>query len=228
MEDKEKVKRSLSIPLHLSTLVITIVIFAVGIWIGNGLASQVNDQFYNEIDSLQTSNVNLEVLSLLESDPAIANNLEMKATLCKAVEDSAHNLGVQTADVGRRLRLFEAKRGQTNDVLALEQRYFALESRDYLFWKRLKNLCGTDLTLVLYFYTSNCGECTAYDEAIGQFKQQNPGNILAYSFNLDYKETMPSIAILSSMYKTTNAPTVIVNDETLNEAPTLENLQKLA
>ncbi len=151
----------------------------------------------------------------------------MKATLCTAVEGSAHNLGVQTADVGRKLRLFEAKRGQTPDVLALEQRYFALESRDYLFWKRLKNLCGTNLTLVAYFYTSNCGECIPFDEAIGQFKQQNPGNILVYSFNLDYKDSMPSIAILSSIYKTTNAPAVVVNDKLLNGMPTLEKLQKL-
>ncbi|MDP3742192.1 MAG: hypothetical protein Q8R15_02655 [Candidatus Micrarchaeota archaeon] len=227
--EQGKVKRSLSLPMHLTALFVTIIVFALGIWIGNYLALQVNQQFYTEIDSLQTNNVNLEFLSLLESDPAIRTNAALKTEVCAAVEQSAHNLGVQTADVGRRLRLFEQKRGDGADVLALQQRYFALEARDYFFWKKLKSLCNTtNLTLVIYFYRTECGECGDYDAAIGDFKQQNPPGILVYSFNLDHRNTTPSIAMLSSLYKVTSAPSVVVNDAKLIREPSVEEMQKLA
>ncbi len=224
-----KVKRSLSIPMHLTALFVTIIVFVLGIWIGNYLASQVNGQFYTEIDSLQTNNVNLEFLSLLESDPAIRTNAALKGEVCTAVEQSAHNLGVQTADVGRRLRLFEQKRGEDGSgVLALQQRYFALEARDYFFWKKLKTLCNTNLTLVIYFYRTECtADCPPFDAAIADFKQQNPPGILVYSFNLDHRGTTPSIAMLSSLYKVTTAPSVVVNDKKLTKAPNLDELKKL-
>lgn len=217
----------MSFPMHLTALFLTIVVFALGIWIGNYLASQVNEKFYTEIDSLQTNNVNLEFLSLLESDPAIRSNAGLRAEVCTAVEQSAHNLGVQTADVGRRLRLFEQKRGDGSDVLALQQRYFALEARDYFFWKKLKGLCSSDLTLVIYFYRTECSECGAYDGAIADFKQQNPPGILVYSFNLDHRNSTPSIAMLSSLYKVNSAPAVVVNDKKLITEPSVDELQKL-
>ncbi len=225
--EDQKVKRSLSIPMHLTALFITIIVFVLGIWIGNYLALQVNQQFYTEIDALQTNNVNLEFLSLLESDPAIRTNAALKTEVCTAVEQSAHNLGVQTADVGRRLRLFEQKRGDGSDVLALQQRYFALEARDYFFWKKLKSLCSSNLTLVIYFYRTECGNCALFDTAIGDFKQQNPPGILVYSFNLDHRGTTPSIAMLSSLYKVTSSPAIVVNDAKLTRAPSVEELQKL-
>ncbi len=224
----EKVKRSVSLPMHLTALFLTIIVFALGIWIGNYLASQVNQQFYQEIDALQTNTVNLEFLSLLESDPVIRASPQLRTSMCNSVEQSAHNLGVQTADVGRRLRLFEQKRGGGSDVLALEQRYFALEARDYFFWKRLKDLCSSNLTLVVYFYKTNCGECNSFDAAISEFKLQNPPGILVYSFNLDYASTAPSIAMLSSFYEVETAPAVVVNDKLLTNQPSLEELQKLA
>ncbi len=222
-----KVKRSLSIPMYLTALVLTVVVFAVGVWVGNYLAKQVNEQFYNEIDALQTSNVNLEFLSLLESDATVRADPALRASVCSAVADSAHALGVQTADVGRRLRLFEEKRGGGSDVIALEQRYFALEARDYFFWKKLKSLCNTNLTLVVYFYNTECGDCNAFDAAISDFKRTNPPGILVYSFNLDYASTTPAIAMLSSLYNVATSPAIIVNDKKLNQAPSVEALQGL-
>ena len=226
--EKQKVKRSLSVPMHLTVLFLTIIVFVAGVWIGNYLAKQVNAQFYDEIDALQMSNVNLEFLSLLESDSVVRSNPALKTEVCKAVEDSAHNLGVQTADVGRRLRLFEQKRGDGADVLALQQRYFALEARDYFFWKKLKALCNTNLTLVIYFYTTQCFDCGAYDAVISDFKKQNPPGILVYSFNLDHRDSTPSIALLSSLYKVETAPAVVVNDEKLTREPSVDELKKLA
>ena len=81
----QKIKRSLSLPMHLTALFVTIIVFVLGIWIGNYLALQVNGQFYTEIDSLQTNNVNLEFLSLLESDPAIRTNLPFKTKIYATV-----------------------------------------------------------------------------------------------------------------------------------------------
>ncbi len=220
-------ERPLSISLYIGALVATIIVFGAGVWIGNFLAGQVNQEFYSEIDSLQTNTVNLEFLSLLESDEAVRTNPTLRESMCLAVEQSAHNLGVQTADVGRRLRLFEQRRGQNPDVLSLEQRYFALEARDYLFWKKLKNLCSTNLTLVIYFYKSECGQCAPFDEGIAAFKQVNPAGILVYSFNLNHADISPPVALLSSMYKVEAAPAVVVNDKKLEAEPLLEELQKL-
>ncbi len=223
----EEPRKPFSISLHVTALILSIIVFVFGIGIGNYLASQVNNSFYAEIDSLQTSNVNLEFLSLLESDPSVKGNEALHAQMCNAVEQSAHSLGVQTADVGRRLRLFEQKRGQGADVIALEQRYFALEARDYLFWKRLKNLCNTNLTLVVYFFKTECNECAPFDAVLADFKKQNPPGILIYSFNLDYAPTTPSTGMLSSIYKVDAAPAIIVNDKKLNGNTTVEALNKL-
>ncbi len=164
---------------------------------------------------------------MLESDESVRATPALQESMCLAVEQSAHDLGVQTADVGRRLRLFEQRRGQSQDVLSLEQRYFALEARDYLFWKKLKNLCSTNLTLVIYFYRSECGDCAPFDQAIADFKQVNPPGILVYSFNLDHADISPPVALLASMYKIQSAPAVVVNDEKLEAQPSPEELQRL-
>ncbi len=224
----EKIKRSLSLPIHLSALILTIVVFIIGIAVGNFLAGQVDQSFYEDIDALQANTVNLEFLSLLESDPTIRANPSLRREMCNAVEDSAHNLGVQTAEVGRRLRLFEQKRGEGQDVLDLQQRYFALEARDYLFWKKLKTLCSTNLTLVLYFYTMQCSECASFDAALTDFKKLNPPGILIYSFNLDYGDNSPPVALLSAINQVQNAPAIVVNDEKLTKQPSVAELQKLS
>jgi len=215
----EKVERKTSTSLYLTVLVLTLMVFGAGLWIGNMLANQVTSQLYNEIDAVQANTVNLEVLSLLESN----QTPQLTASLCRSIERSLQASGLQTEEVGRKLQIFEEKRSsgslqlgsRETETYSLKQRYFALEARDYLLLKKFKTNCNSNFSLVLFFYAHDCQNCGEAQRTLEDLKKSDPQRILIYSFDLDYANTTPSVLILSSIYSVRNAPSIIVNERSV-------------
>jgi len=211
-----KIERKTSTSLYLTVLVLTLMVFGAGLWIGNMLANQVTSQLYNEIDAVQANTVNLEVLSLLESN----QTPQLTASLCRSIERSLQASGLQTEEVGRKLQIFEEKRGASNvglqqgsgETYSLKQRYFALEARDYLLLKKFKTNCNSNFSLVLFFYSHDCQNCAEAQRTLEDLKKSDPQRILIYSFDLDYVNSTPAVLILSSIYSVRAAPEIIVNE----------------
>lgn len=204
MSEELKVKRKIRTTLYLAALVITISIFAVGIIVGFQINNTLEGQFTNELQQIQTASVNSELLALLAT-----NNTQVKQNVCESLLKNYPQIASQTSDLGEKLSLLEEKQGKQNqDVIFLKKQYFALEARDFLLFKRLREECNANYTLVLYFYgDETCTSGIPCRQAIQnaelqltQLKNANPSKILIYSFDADYAQSSPSVAALKSAY----------------------------
>lgn len=213
MPDDLTVKRGIKKSLYLTALVVTIAVFAVGILVGFQLSSAVSNQFTHELEAIQTSSVNSELLSLLStSDSAI------KSKVCKSLSANLDAISLQTFELGQKLEVLEKKQGKDNpEVVFLKNQYFALEARDFLLFKKLREECNFNFKLILYFYgAATCSSKIPCEQAIKiseeqleKLKSENKGNILIYSFDSDYEKQSPSIAALKSAYSEGIIPRVV-------------------
>ena len=207
------VKRGIKKSLYLTALVITIAVFAVGVLVGFQLSSAVSNQFSRDLELIQTSSVNQELLSLLDT-----NDTYVTRQVCDSLTSNLNKLAGQTTDLGQRLEVLEKKQGKENsEVMFLKQQYFALEARDFLLFKKLKTQCHSNFTIVLYFYGSlSCNAQIPCEQAIktseaqlAELKRANKNRILIYSFDADYAQTSPSVAALKSAYTQGTVPRVV-------------------
>ena len=213
MSNDLTVKRGIKKSLYLTALVITIAVFAVGILVGFQLSSAVSNQFTRDLETIQTSSVNPELLSLLDTNDTTITN-----AVCASLTYNIQKIASQTTDLGQRLEVLEKKQTKQNpEVQFLKEQYFALEARDFLLFKKLKEKCNSEYQIVLYFYgDQSCNTKLPCEQAIqaaeqelAELKNENKGQLLIYSFDADYAQTSPSVAALKSAYAQGMVPRII-------------------
>jgi thiol-disulfide isomerase/thioredoxin len=170
--------------------------------------SAIEDQLSIDILSLDTQ------FSLLEDAP------------CGSTA-SFTTLTSELANMGARLAYAEELLGSDNPhVIRLKEQYSLLEIRDYLITKKLASACGTNPTIVLYFY-SNAGDCTDCDRAgyaLSYLRDAFPAlRVYSFDYNLELSALKTFIAVTKVQ---NNLPSFVINDKHVSGFISLEDLEK--
>jgi protein-disulfide isomerase len=205
-----KIKRNISTSIHLTTLVITTLVFIIGIFIGLQIASQTTSQIQQQISQMEENNYNLQILTLVNS------SAYSQAALCNTLEGEVNAFQQQTVQTGLNLQFLEGKYGSSDpSVVSLKKQYSTLEARDFLLLQRINGQCGNPYYLVLYFYSNaNCPSCQQQGNEITSLRQEHK-NVMVYSFDLDLEGQNPEIELLASLYNVTSTPTIIIPGQKL-------------
>ncbi len=197
-------RKSLDLGLYGIAFIITVVIFSIGVYVGNFITKTNNENLYNTINEITQRTNSIQLLLLLDDSPAF----------CSVYKGELEKLDQETLDVGYKLSYLQDVKG-TSDVKTKKE-YFILETGAYLLTKKINERCNYNSTLVLYFYSNvNCPQCNEQGinilKARDMLADSNVTNIKIYSFDGDLGSAVADA--LKQKHYVYGYPTIIVNDK---------------
>lgn len=130
----------------------------------------------------------------------------------------------ERAELGQTLASLEEKFGSDDEeVISLKERYHIYQIQEYLFFRSLKEECGTNNTLILQFYSKNCDLCMAQGTTLDAlYAKDKSVNIYAIDYDIDN----PALRALKSYYKVSSTPSLVINGKTYTGFLELSELEK--
>lgn len=189
---------------YIYTFIITLAIFFFSIWLSNGFGSQ-------KVQSLRDleSRINLDILSV-ETRFSL-----LQKTSCEHIVDNKDNdigFNVDLNNVALKIKSLENQLGYENyDVISLKKYYSLLQIKDYLLAKEFHDRCKKNTVSILYFYDTDCADCAKQSIILDKIISDYPEIRVYY---LDKKSNNPALDTLSSIFKITQSPTLVINEKT--------------
>jgi hypothetical protein len=211
------VNRKINYAKFVFAFVIAGAIFFGGLFLGGQITAVQINSIAKYQENLTTSLSSLELRHDL-----------LKQNIC---EISDFNLfGAELGELGRQLESLEKGYGNNEEhILKLKEPYFLLEIRHFLLLQEARSRCGSDIDLVLYFYSNNPEQCEKCDDQgyILSYLQEKIGyeKIKIYSF--DIRSQSPSVTTLMDLHNVESAPLMVINDKSYNRFMSLEEIQKI-
>ena len=191
-------KRTLSIPLYFLALAITLLVFAIGVYIGTAIDTANLDSIQRNLDEVGSGVSSLEFL-LLSEDPQF---------FCPVYLDELNRINTDIERIGQRLTLLEEEKGIVD--AELKRRFFLLEMNSYLLSQRVNTQCTQNITLIMYFYSNQaCAECARQGVELTESRRQ-AGDVHTYAFDGDLGS--PIVTALKDKYNVTSYPTIVIDD----------------
>jgi len=193
-------KRKLSMGRYVQTLVITISVFMLGIFIGFFISEiRINEMLssYNEI-RLKVVGATLET-NILEGE------------LCRY--DILGVTGKERFDLGRQVEEMERIRGKTDEqVLRLKEEYSMLSVNHLLLMEKWKKECNRNVSIIIFFYSNkeNFTESENQGFVLDYIYTKYPNKISTYAFDVDIDN--PVINAMKRKYDVNVIPTIVIND----------------
>ncbi|HEV8290097.1 MAG TPA: hypothetical protein VGQ00_04060 [Candidatus Norongarragalinales archaeon] len=206
MDNQQPPHRRINWHTYIVALVITVLVFGVGILLGAEFARAGSSALASDLERLTTESTTLELL--------LALNVSEEKT-CPLLVSQVARFDKETATFGEKLDFLERSNGRQDDtVVSLKRQYSLKEIRDYLLLLKINNACGHKFDTVLYFYSNKeCSDCASQGEALTQLKQAAPDRVMIYSFDADIGGDAPDS--LRQVYGISSYPALVVNGRVL-------------
>lgn len=190
---------------YIYTFIITLAIFFFSIW----LSSVFSDKKVQSLRDLE-SRINLDILSV-ETRFSL-----LQKTSCEHIVDNNKDndigFNVDLNNVALKIKSLENQLGYENaDVISLKKYYSLLQIKDYLLAKEFHDRCKKNTVSILYFYDTDCQDCAKQSIILDKIISDYPEIRVYY---LDKKSDNPALDTLSSIFKITQSPTLVINEKT--------------
>ena len=201
---------------YLVTFIITAIIFALTLYLGNIL----NGSKITDLRSVQDS----IALNILSSETQYDL---LRETSCKNVNDGI--LSSELNDLERKLSYMESGDPTKNgsQLEYVKKYYELLEIKDYLLMKRLSEKCGFKPISILYFYGTkeDCPDCDKTSVVLNYLRSQYP-NIRIYSF--DQRLSVSAVDTFSKVYKIQPPyPILVINEEVYKGFKSIDEMKNI-
>lgn len=197
-------ERKISYSLYALALVVTIIIFAVGILVGQMVDQANQHAISDEVETVSQRVAAVQLLLLAEGN---------SSTFCPAYSSQLDGINQDVERIGYKLSYMEDEK-HVYDV-PLKKDYFVLEAQSYLLSERMKARCEDNSTLVVYFYSnSNCSSCQQQGYDILEARDAVSGSaphVKIYSFDGDLGS--PVADALKAQFNVSIYPSIVINDE---------------
>jgi len=208
-------ERQISYPLYAAAFVLSAMVFCVGIYVGY-LIDQANQQeISREVGDISKKVESAQLLMLLEGNGSSS---------CPVYESQLDSINVDVERVGYKLSYMEDEK-HVYDV-PLKKDYFVLEAQSYLLSKRMKEGCGDNSTLLIYFYSNaNCTSCRQQGYDILRAREEMAGRGVAVKiFSFDGDLGSPVADALKSQFNVTAYPSIVINGRLYSGAMGVDGL----
>jgi hypothetical protein len=190
-------KKTITTKLYLFTLIATVIIFVAALFISNYVTRQKTNEIKADEDK-----ITVDMLSLEDQADLITS-----ASSCSMATTTTSELDGEFQNLESRLTYMQGQLGETDpDVFRLKRYYSLLEVKDYLLQEQMNKQCNGTTVSILYFYSSkNCAECTTEQYMLQAIEDQYP-NVRVYSF--DYALDLPEVETLITLKNIPKSPPV--------------------
>lgn len=192
-------------------LIITIIVFLLGLLVGNYIAMSKLREFKETEERFIIDLVAFDVReSVLQED------------LCKL---DIEELFEEKVLLGKMLSSLERRLGKEDEeVIAKKEIYELIEIKTLHYLKKIKQECKGDFNIVLFFYTNRKDDPLGsidgcddqgkiLDQIVYEHNDKNKGKPI-YIFSFDVNSKNQATRALIIKYNITAVPTLIINEET--------------
>ena len=194
-------KRNVDKSRHITTFVITTLIFIIGIIVGNYFSNSKLSKIQSIEDDIKKNTLAIETQTLMVAEnPCVITN----STLTEEIYGLSEKLGYMESELGL----------NNPKVIELKEYYLLLEIRHWLLMKKAMKECNLNTTLILFFY-SNKGDCSTCKEqgyVLTYIRKKYP-NVWVYPFDINIHD--PALDTLQSMFlNKKQTPALVINGVT--------------
>ena len=202
--------------LLVTTLIITIFVFAAGLLVGSTFDTYQTDELL-----LSVRQNELETQSFLVEQQFV----ETFGGQCDSMTSRVENVQKSIADTGRKLTLLENsnKYEGAEDFEYLKNKNLISKVQFFTLLKDFKETCGVNYNIILFFYKADHSESITQGFALDGFAEKNP-DVVILSIDKDY-EKEPLVNLLVARYDIGEAPTLIINDEKIEGFISTDNIE---
>ena len=210
------VVRNFNIKRHLTALIITALIFIVGILIGLNLTNEriKSTENFARIQKADYDSLQLQYLYLQKGSCPV---------LEKTLEQNIQDLEAQRA----RLEDY-VKDSDAEEFKLIEREYTLSEIKYWLLAKQSKIDCGSDAVSVLYFYSDaegQCKDCSAQGTILSFLKEQFKDRLLVFSIDVNVED--PMLSILKKTKEVNDLPTLVIEEDSYSGLLEQEKLKTI-
>jgi hypothetical protein len=211
-------ERKISYSLYGLAFLLSVIVFSIGIYVGY-LIDQYNQQSISQqVDEISQKVSSTQLLFLLEGNGT---------AFCPVYDSQLDSINADIEKIGYKLSYMEEEK-HLYDV-SLKKNYFVLEAQSLLLSERMKERCGDNSTLLVYFYSnSNCSSCKQQGNDILRARDETQGKaplVRIYSFDGDLGS--PVANGLKTQFNVTQYPSIVVNGRLYNGAMPEDALARL-
>lgn len=200
-------RRNISKSTYILAAGITGGIFLLGMLLGlvveGKRVTMMQSMYEQEKANFASSQLQFEYLSQLNTNDS-----------CPTIYDVFTKNTKSLGDAQERLLSFQ-KDSTLNDAEfeTLKQQYVVEEMRYYLFAKKVRESCGTDVVRLLYFYSDDkdCPRCEEQEFVLNYLKMNLKDNLLIFALDEKF-EKEPMISILKRQYNLTQYPSIAIEN----------------
>lgn len=189
---------------YLTSLFLTILVFAIGIIIGERVSSFQYKRITSEISE---RSLDLESVLLQELLTEIVYKGNCKA-IGKSIETSIKILDKAKA----KLDLLEKKKDFSLDYWRFKREYTQSLIRLYLITEKYSNECNENIVNILFFYVQNCDECYKQSIILDKTQRSYEKNVYVYYIDVSLEDKEPLISTLRYIHEITIFPTIIMKN----------------
>ncbi|MFH1823219.1 MAG: hypothetical protein ABH817_00675 [archaeon] len=209
-------KRQVNPSRIIAALAITVIVFIIGVFIGQLLTESKT----NTLENIQTS-LALELTELQLQAEVLEQNP------CES-DEALKRLGGRLDSVAEQLETLENQLGKTDKrVIELKKPYTLLLVRHYLLYQKRVDYCLENPTLLLFFL-SNEGTLRELSENQGFILKYLQG-VYGYDklkvYAIDTGLDLAIVTTLKELYKVTEVPTLVINKKTYSGFKTQEQIE---
>lgn len=200
---------------YVITFFITITLFAFAFYFSGVLAEKKIDEVRVIQDKISTDILSTETKFIL-----------LGSSSCESFESGDEfesGLNNELSEMANRVKFMENQLGSDDErVLLIKNQYVLLQIKDYVLRKQLTTRCRDKNDIVLYFHDTDCADCKEQSIVLDEIHDQYP-NVRIYWF--DNSSTTPALRTLTSMFKVSKFPTIVVNEKSYAGFQPLDALQ---
>ncbi len=202
---------------HFGVLLLTIMIFVVGIFIGGSVEQLRVENLYTQLQEQDLAYQNIitqsNYIDYIISQKDMGINIS-----CESIEGSYFS-SIATLDESR-LKLenyINSGKVKEEEFYRLKEHYANTQIDYWILANKISNLCDNNLNTILFFYSEDkkCPECEDQGLHLSYVKQKLNDDVLIFA--LDVEKDGPT-KLLAQKYeaKVYNSPTLVINDKTFN------------
>ncbi|MFP4402172.1 MAG: hypothetical protein ACLFPL_02975 [Candidatus Nanoarchaeia archaeon] len=197
---------------HIIVLILTVIIFSLGVLIGSQVEDfridNLENQFREESNKFTQIQAEIDYINfLIESEDNIS---------CGTLTDSYLTSVEQLDDSVFRLENYQSTATfNQKQYRELQNQYFNLETRYFILAQSINTICPFSFDTILYFYTDdeNCPECEDQGVYLDHIKNKYQDDVMIFSFDTQGSSNIVTLLRLNYDIDVFETPTIIINGE---------------
>lgn len=203
------VERRLHKKTYVLVFILTLLIFTFGLLLGKTIDNERIESVENSVRAQELAYKNLQIQYLYISTlPETKESCPiLEATLTSSIKDL--NKALEDLETYKTRSIFNK-----DEFKSLSRSYVLENLRFWLLAKKTRELCGTDIVTVLYFYSDeSCSICPDQGTILSHYKRIFDNRLLVFPINVDLSKDDSSVQTVLDSYAVDALPTLVIGND---------------